>query len=482
MMVMKVTGATPRAGKYWKAIDWQKVKANVKRLQMRIAKAVREGKANLVKALQWLLSHSFSAKLLAVHRVTSNKGAGTPGVDGVIWNTPTKKMQGVLSLKRKGYHASPLKRTKIPKGNNKKRPLGIPIMKDRAMQALHLMTLEPVAETTADHNSYGFRPYRACRDAIGQCFCALAKSYSPKWVFDADIKACFDGIDHNWLLANIPMDKVMLAQWLKCGYMENKHLFPTRSGTPQGGIISPVLANMTLDGLEKAVREACPRRRKVNFIRYADDFIVTADTKDLLEEKVIPAIRNFLKPRGLELSEDKCRIIGIEQGFDFLGQHLRKYNNTLIITPSKKNIRSFLVRVKKTIKAYLGRTSEEVIGRLNPLIRGWCNYHRFVQSSAAFRHAARCILWALWHWAERKNPKKGAPWIKQHYFDQGTAPWVFACRTTGKQGSLRLLEVVMPTRVKLERYIKIKGKSIPFDPSFSCYFAMRSKASNARAI
>jgi len=479
---VKITGAAPHVGKHWKAIDWQKAKAEVKRLQMRIAKAMREGKTNRIKALQWLLSHSFSAKLLAVQRVSSNKGARTPGVDGVLWNTPTKKMQGVLSLKRKGYRALPLKRIEIPKSNNKKRPLGIPTMKDRAMQALYLLTLEPIAETTADHNSYGFRLYRACRDAIGQCFCALAKSYSPKWVFDADITACFDGIDHSWLLANIPLDKQILAQWLKCGYIQHKHLFPTRSGTPQGGIISPTLANMTLDGMEQAIKEACPRRRKVNFIRYADDFIVTSDTRELLEEKIIPAITNFLKPRGLELSGEKTRIVGIEQGFDFLGQHLRKFNNKLITTPTRKNVKSFLTRVKNTIRKCLGRTGEELIRMLNPLIQGWCNYHRYVQSSEAFKHATSCIFWALWRWAKRNNPKKNASWIKQRYFGQAKIPWVFACWTRDKQDKPKLLELVMPSRVNLVRYYKIKGESNPFDPSYASYFAMRSKASNVYAI
>ena len=182
--VVKLTGATSISGQHWKAINWQKVKAEVKRLQMRIAKAVREGKsANKIKVLQWMLSHSFSAKLLAVRRVTSNKGARTPGVDGEIWNTPAKKMKGTLSLIRKGYKALPLLRVLIPKRNGKYRPLGIPTIKDRATQALYLLTLEPIAETTADPNSYGFRYYRACRDAIAQCFCALAKSYSPKWLF-----------------------------------------------------------------------------------------------------------------------------------------------------------------------------------------------------------------------------------------------------------------------------------------------------------
>jgi RNA-directed DNA polymerase len=194
--VEKLTGATPYLGKYWKSINWKKVQTEVRRLQIRIAKAVTEKKWNKVRSLQWILAHSFSAKLLAVRRVTTRKGARTPGVDGFIWNTPARKMSGTLSLKRHGYKALPLRRILIPKRNGKSRPLGIPCMSDRAMQALYLLCLEPVSETLADPNSYGFRPYRACRDAITQCFYALARKSSPTWILDADIKACFVSITH----------------------------------------------------------------------------------------------------------------------------------------------------------------------------------------------------------------------------------------------------------------------------------------------
>ncbi len=480
--VLKLTGAAPSLGIRWKAIEWPKVETEVKRLQMRIAKAGREGKANKIKSLQWILSHSYFAKLLAVRRVTSRKGAKTPGVDGVIWNTPARKMRGVLSLIRKGYKALPLRRVLIPKKNGKKRPLGIPTLKDRAMQALYLLTLEPIAEITGDPNSYGFRYYRACRDAIAQCFCALAKSYSPKWILDADIKSCFDWINHDWLLNNIPIDKRMLREWLKCGYFQNRKLFPTQSGTPQGGIISPTLANMTLDGLEQVIKKACPRRRKVNFIRYADDFIDTADSKELLENNIIPAINEFLKPRGLMLSPEKTRIVRIEEGFDFLGQHLRKYDNKLITTPAKENTKSFLKKVRDTIKKCHGRKTSDMIKILNPMIRGWAHYHRYVQSAATFSHADSIIFQSLWRWIRRRHPKKSCKWVIKQYFNHPKRKWGFCCIIKDSKGKKQILELVQPSDIKLVRYIKIKGESNPFDPRYSSYFKMRRTFSNVRPI
>jgi RNA-directed DNA polymerase len=238
---MTETGNRPAGAPFnkptrWKAINWKYIESQVKRLQMHIAKAVRERRFGKAKALQWLLTHSYFAKLLAVKRVTSNKGKKTPGIDGVIWLNNRRKLSAVSELNRKGYHPFPLRRIYIPKKNGKKRPLSIPVMKDRAMQALHKLALEPVAETTADPNSYGFRPFRSCADAVGQCYIALGKSYSPKWVLEGDIKACFDEISHQWLLDNILMDKEILSKWLKSGYIDKGISYPSHKGTPQGGL------------------------------------------------------------------------------------------------------------------------------------------------------------------------------------------------------------------------------------------------------
>ncbi len=305
----------------WKSVDWKRARREVRRLQMRIAKAVKEGRWNKVHTLQYMLSRSFYAKLLAVKRVTSNKGKKTPGVDGILWRSAGAKWRAACSLRRRGYRPKPLRRIYIPKKNGKLRPLSIPVMYCRAMQALYKLTLAPVAETTADQNSYGFRESRSCADAVAAAFNALSKPNSAPWVLEGDIKGCFDNISHEWMLKNIPMDKQILQKWLKAGYVENGKLFPTRKGAPQGGIASPTLMNMTLDGLEETVRNAVPRRSRVNFVRYADDFIITGKSKRLLEKNVKPAVEAFLKDRGLTLSPEKTMITHITNGFEFLGQN-----------------------------------------------------------------------------------------------------------------------------------------------------------------
>ncbi|MGF6472572.1 group II intron reverse transcriptase/maturase [Paraburkholderia youngii] len=313
----------------WHEIPWDKCYSEVRKLQVRIAKATRERRWRKVQALQWLLTHSLSAKVLAVRRVTENQGKRTAGVDGVTWSTPEAKVNGALSLKRQGYKPRPLRRMYIPKSNGKLRPLGIPTMKDRAMQALYLLALEPVSETLADHDSYGFRPERSAHDAIGKLFSALAKKGAAAWVLEGDIKGCFDHISHDWMLKHICTDKLTLQKWLRSGYIDKKLLYSTDAGTPQGGIISPTLANLVLDGLEDLLGKRYGSRKldghnsrskklQVYFVRYADDFVITGRSKELLENEVRPLVRDFLAERGLTLSEEKTRVTHISDGFDFL--------------------------------------------------------------------------------------------------------------------------------------------------------------------
>ena len=404
------TGASSGRGTAWKALNWESLRASVKRLQMRIAKAVRENDHGRAKALQWILTHSHAAKLLAVHRVTSNKGHATPGVDGQVWRSDSQKFAAVTRLKQRGYQPQPLRRLYIPKKNGKLRPLSIPVMIDRAQQALHALALKPIAETCADKNSYGFREGRGCADAIGQCFNALAKSYAPVWVLEGDIKSCFDEISHDWLLKHIPMDREVLRKWLRAGYLEKGRLYPTEAGTPQGGIASPLLANMTLDGLEVAIRAAIrPRHDKVNFIRYADDFVVTAARRETLEERVKPVIASFLKERGLSLSEEKTKITHIQAGFDFLGQNLRKRGKKLLITPSRKAIAGIREKARQCIRQCRGLATEVLIRTLNPILRGWANYHHHVVAREAFYQVDRYVNDLLWRWMKRRHPKLHQP-------------------------------------------------------------------------
>jgi RNA-directed DNA polymerase len=474
MTAERNAGAASHAEVDWHAIDWQQVHQNVRRLQARIVKATQERRWGKVKALQRLLTHSFSGKALAVKRVTENQGKRTPGVDGETWNTPVKKATAVHTLRQRGYKPKPLRRVYIPKSNGKMRPLGIPTMRDRAMQALYLLALEPIAETTGDRNSYGFRTGRSTADAIVQCHMDVSRKGSAKWVLEGDIKACFDRISHDWLLANIPMEKAILRKWLKAGFME-RHVFnPTEEGTPQGGIISPVLANMALDGLEQRLRDIFPHdyahlQARIHFVRYADDFIITGRTKELLEEKVLPAVEQFMRERGLELSQEKTCITHLEDGFDFLGQNIREYAGKVLTMPSKKNMQTFLDKVRTIIQANKAISAGTLISRLNPIIRGWAQYHQFGASSRAYHDVDHLIFRALWQWAKRRHSNKPRRWVRNKYFRSvERRNWVFSGEIDDQ--TRRLLSAAS---VPIKRHIKVKGAANPFDPTWEAYFEQR---------
>lgn len=469
-MTTSAVGAASDWEVAWHDIDWTKVHRTVKRLQMRIAKAVRERRWGKVKALQWLLTHSFSGRAIAVKRVTDNHGKKTPGVDGETWNTPESKARAIGTLRRRGYQPQPLRRVFIPKANGKLRPLGIPTMKDRAMQALYLHALEPIAETLVDPNSYGFRPYRACRDAAAQCFITLAKKHSAQWVLDADISGCFDHISHRWMIANIPMDKTILQKWLKAGFCWKGRLFPTEEGTPQGGIISPILANMTLDGLESLLKVS--NHPKVHLIRYADDFVVTGPTRETLET-IKTTIEEFLRERGLKLSQEKTKIVHIEEGFDFLGWNIRKYDGKLLIKPAKKNVQAFLRKVREIIKTAKTAKQETLIAQLNPVIRGWANYHRNQVAKETFNKVDHITWKQLWQWACRRHPNKSISWIKQKYFIQkGTRNWVFGTKVK-ENGEEKWISLIKVSDTPIRRHIKIQSEANPYDPKWSEYFKSR---------
>ncbi len=469
-----LAGAPSSCDLKWDDINWHPVEKYVRRLQMRIAKAIREGRHGKAKSLQWLLTHSFAAKLLAVKRVTQNRGSKTAGVDDVTWKSAKQKMQAAKSLQRKAYKAKPLRRIYIPKANGKRRPLGIPTMKDRAMQALHLLALEPISETLADRHSYGFRAKRSTADAIEQCFIVLARKTSAQWILEGDIKGCFDNIKHEWMLNNIPTDKTILRQWLKAGYIEKQCLHSTEEGTPQGGIISPTAANMVLDGLLKVVADATKLGDKVNVVRYADDFIITGNSKELLEDKVKPAIIAFLSERGLELSQEKTKITHIEDGFDFLGFNVRKYNGKLLIKPAKKSIKALLDGFRDTIKTSKALSTTDLIRILNPKIRGWTNYYRHVIAKKTFSYIHYCIFKAIWQWAKRRHPNKNSTWRQKKYFCcRGTRQWIFFAKTRNKNDETIFLELFNANSVAIKRHVKIRADANPFDPQFKEYFEKR---------
>jgi RNA-directed DNA polymerase len=463
----------------WDAIDWRTIKKDVLRLQMRIAKATREGRWGKAKALQWLLTHSSSAKLLAVRRVTRNSGRHTAGVDGVVWKTSGQKFRAARSLQRRGYRPLALRRIYIPKKNGKLRPLGIPAMSDRAMQALYLLALEPVAETLADPNAYGFRPKRSTADAIAQCFNVLARKQSAQWILEGDIKACFDQISHSWLNDHIPMDKPILGKWLAAGYMEEGVVYPTEAGTPQGGIASPVLANMTLDGLEQVAQQAAPRHHKINVVKYADDFIITSASKEVLEMKVKPAVVAFLKERGLELSQEKTRITHIDDGFDFLGFSVRKYAGKLLITPAKDAVKRFLDELRRSIKANATTKTEELIRQLNRKIRGWTNYYCHVVAKEAFAYVDNRVFRALIAWINRRHPDKSAGWKRKRYFRcEGRRNWVFSAkiRDRGGPGATTYLDLFRAVGVPITRHTKLQADAHPYDPAYTDYFTRRKQS------
>lgn len=464
----------------WASIDWNKAEAAVKKLQVRIVKAQKAGKWNKVKALQWTLTHSFYAKALAVKRVTSNQGKNTSGVDKVLLSTDTAKYKAIDTLRRRGYKPLPLRRVHIKKSNGKLRPLGIPTMKDRAMQALYVMALEPLAETSGDNFSYGFRKGRSTADAMVKIHTLLSRRISPEWVLEGDIKGCFDHISHEWLLEHIPMDKAMLKKWLKCGFVFNGELFPTEEGTPQGGIISPILANMTLDGIQEllaskfpiAIKNGKEIRHKINLVRYADDFIVTGDSEEILRDKVKPLIAEFLAERGLTLSEEKTLVTHVDDGFDFLGFNVRRYNGTLLTKPSKDRVKKFTAKIKEVIKRNASSTQHDLIFTLNPIIKGWGEYYQFSAATETYRKVDNAIFQKLWRWCLRRHHNKGLGWIKNRYFHKtGNRDWVFSTEEGGRDKQYSLISL---TNIKIKKYPQLKAAYNPYDPAWDDYTEQRA--------
>jgi len=444
----------------WKEIDWTYVKLKVNNLQHRIASAAKKEDWKRVNKLSRLLTNSHFAKLLAVRKVTSNNGSKTPGIDGVIWISHSDKMRAVLNLTTKGYHAKPLKRKYIPKKNGKFRPLSIPTMNDRAMQTLYALALIPIESVTSDKTSFGFKPYRSTKDAYAYLFICLSRKYSPQWIVEGDIKSCFDEISHEWILKNVPMNKKILKEFLNAGYIENSQLFPTQKGTPQGGSISPLIANITLNGIERVLGEkfyskkdgtidkATQNRHKINFVRFADDFVVTADSEETAHE-IIKVISEFLKPRGLKLSDEKTYVTNITDGFTFLGWNFRKYNGKLLIKPSKESQKNIIAKIREVIQRGKAWSQDRLIEKLNPIIQGWAEYHSHAVASKVFSILDHIVFNMLRSWAKGRHDNKGVWWtINRYWTTKNGRKYVFATKT-------QTLECFSNTKIVRQRLAKL---------------------------
>lgn len=359
----------------WNTIDFKKAEAYVRRLQKRITTALLNREFEFAEGLMQLLLHSFYAKALAVESVCSNRGRKTPGVDGCVLDDIDNRYLMINQLRARGYRANALLRKAIPKANGEVRYLGIPTMKDRAMQTLYSFALEPYAEITGDVHSYGFRRNRCAKDAIWRCLDVLESTSHPRWILKADIEGCFDNLSHDWLLKNIPMDKRILREFLKAHCMENGRLYPIEKGTPQGGAISPMLCNIALDGLEQLLADHL--REDAHFIRYADDIIVIGTDENVLQAHAVPLIAKFLSVRGLCLSKEKTVVRNIVDGFDFLGWRVQRKEVCVEVVPSVRNHNSLIEKVDNVLSDS-DMSSAQCKQTLSRVVRGWLEYHKGV--------------------------------------------------------------------------------------------------------
>lgn len=480
------------AGTDWSSVNWQKVNKTVTNLRQRIYRAAKQGDLKKVRSLQRLMLRSYANRLQSVRKVTQiNAGKNTPGVDKLTIKTSEERSKFADDLKEyQSWKVKPVRRVYIPKANGKKRPLGIPVMTDRAIQAMVKNALEPYWESKFEGSSYGFRPGRGCHDAI-QAIYNSAKGHiwsKRKYVLDADIKGAFDNISHEYLLkaiGNFPA-RELIKQWLKAGYLEVGKLYQVDSGTPQGGVISPLLANVALHGMEEALGiKRVYRKHKDVFeiqshramVRYADDFVVFTETEEDAQTcKRI--LTEWLNQRGLEFSEEKTKIVSLNEGFNFLGFHVKRYkvidrqsNHKLLIKPSNEAIQKFKDNLKIEFLRLRGQNVARVIKTLNPKIRGWGNYFKIGVATETFDGLDNWMLKRCLRWARRTHSTKSLGWIRRKYFNvgfqRGSQAWGLL---RDKETDVKLLAL---GSIKIQRHIVVKGTYSPDDPDLEDYWKTR---------
>ena len=469
----------------WSNVNWREVNRQVRNLRQRIFRATQAGEYNKVRSLQKLMLRSTSNTLLSVRRVTQvNAGKNTAGVDKLTVTTPAARSQLVEYLSPcQPWKAKPARRVYIPKASGKLRPLGIPTIIDRCLQAKVKNALEPSCEAEFEGSSYGFRPGRGCHDAIAKIYSLARPNKLKKWVVDADITGCFDNIDHQFLLDTIgPVPgRELIKQWLKAGYVENGVFHDTEAGTPQGGVISPLLANIALHGMEEALgvkhKSTGEIRGPRAVVRYADDFVVFCESKEDAEQAEI-TLKEWLSDRGLSLSPEKTRIVHLTQGFDFLGFNIRHYENqtsksgfTLLIKPSKKSVKAIREKLHDEWTHSVGSNASAVIKKLNPIVRGWANYFRIGVASRTFNSLDQWMFQKERRYASRSHPTKPMYWKKEKYWGRLNLArkdnWVFGDKRSGKF----LLKF---SWFNIKRHVLIKSTHSPDNPKLREYWQARN--------
>lgn len=448
----------------WSTIDWNHTETRVNNLRRRIFRATKEQQWNKVRSLVKLMLRSRANLLLSVRKVTQqNRGRRTPGIDRqvILTSKGRAKLVETLLSELTAWRARPAKRVYIPKANGRHRPLGILTIKNRVAQAIVKNALEPIWEAQFEPNSYGFRPGRSCHDAVGQCWLRLKKNTRYKWVLDADLSAAFDTINHSFVLNKIgPLPGLaLIKQWLQAGYVEEEMFYATTSGVPQGGVISPLIANIALDGLEDLLHE------KASYIRYADDFVVASSSKEQLHE-LMPIIETFFLERGLRLNMEKTRITHVSEGFNFLGFTIRSFNGKCIIKPQKDKVIELIRRIRTWLKGNVSVPADVLIQHLNPILLGWANYYKHACSKRTFAYVDYRVWESIWWWCRKRHPKKSASWIRQKYF----------CRIDGRDWIFHNANGDCLRRtadVRIVRHIKVRGRASPDDPDLIDYWVQR---------